>query len=428
MKLIVLSALCMALLFPCKGQAVRQQSFVTVNAQGQFMRQGKPYYYIGANFWYGAILASKGQGGDRKRLNRELDALQKAGVSNLRVLVGADGEDGVKTRVEPALQTAPGVYNDTILDGLDYLMKQLADRRMTAVLYLNNAWEWSGGYSVYLQWAGAGRAVVPAIDGWPAYMQYVQGFATSRKAQALFASHVRYILGRTNRYTRKKYTDDPAIFAWQISNEPRAFSDANKPAFAAWIKEVAALFKKLDANHLLSTGSEGSWGCENDMNLYRQIHADRNIDYLTIHIWPFNWNWVRRDDLGNQQEAFEKTGAYIQEHLAFAREIKKPLVIEEFGYPRDNFSFEPGSSAVARNSYYRYIFDQVAASRNGGDVLSGCNFWAWGGLAAPRHEYWQRGDDYTGDPAQEQQGLNSVFCKDTATMKLISSYAAKMNK
>lgn len=25
------------------------------------------------------------------------------------------------------------------------------------------------------------------------------------------------------------------------------------------------------------------------------------------------------------------------------------------------------------------------------------------------HEYWVPGDDYTGDPAQEQQGLNSVF-------------------
>lgn len=36
----------------------------------------------------------------------------------------------------------------------------------------------------------------------------------------------------------------------------------------------------------------------------------------------------------------------------------------------------------------------------------GANFWAWGGLAAPKHLYWQRGDDYTGDPAQEQQGLN----------------------
>ena len=51
--------------------------------------------------------------------------------------------------------------------------------------------------------------------------------------------------------------------------------------------------------------------------------------------------------------------------------------------------------------------------------LTGCNFWAWGGLAAPKHLYWQRGDDYTGDPAQEQQGLNSVFMSDSTTIAII---------
>ena len=29
------------------------------------------------------------------------------------------------------------------------------------------------------------------------------------------------------------------------------------------------------------------------------------------------------------------------------------------------------------------------------------------------------GDPYTGDPAQEQQGLNSVFAKDKSTLKVI---------
>lgn len=426
MKKILLSGL-LALLLPFAGQAKKTSPFVTVNEKGQFVRNGKPYYYIGANFWYGAILASKGQGGNRERLKKELDELKKLGISNLRVLVGADGENGVKSRVEPSLQTAPGVYNDTILDGLDYLMKQLAERKMTAVLYLNNAWEWSGGYSVYQQWAGMGKAAVPAIDGWPAYMSYVQGFVNSKKAQELFSNHVRYILGRTNRYTHKKYTEDAAIFSWQICNEPRAFSNENKPAFAAWLKSVAAEFKALDKNHLLSTGSEGSWGCENDMELYRQIHSDKNIDYLTIHIWPYNWNWAKKEMLGNTAEALKKTSDYIQEHQAFARETGKPLVIEEFGYPRDSFSFVPGSPASARNAYYKYIFQTVADSHSHQDVLAGCNFWAWGGLAVPKHEYWQRWDDYTGDPAQEQQGLNSVFSKDASTLALIRDYTRTLN-
>ena len=74
----------------CTGSSSSaDESFVKVNPDGQFIRNGKPYYFVGANFWYGPILGSKGQGGDRKRLHKELDYLKSIGVTNLRVLVGA---------------------------------------------------------------------------------------------------------------------------------------------------------------------------------------------------------------------------------------------------------------------------------------------------------------------------------------------------
>jgi mannan endo-1,4-beta-mannosidase len=38
------------------------------------------------------------------------------------------------------------------------------------------------------------------------------------------------------------------------------------------------------------------------------------------------------------------------------------------------------------------------------------------------------GDDYTGDPAQEAQGLNSVFSGDTSTLEVIKSQVARMSK
>ena len=47
------------------------QDFVRVE-DGQFMRHGKPYYYVGTNFWASTILASEGAGGNRERLCREL--------------------------------------------------------------------------------------------------------------------------------------------------------------------------------------------------------------------------------------------------------------------------------------------------------------------------------------------------------------------
>ena len=412
-----------------KSKQAEPSPFVKVNAEGQFVRKGRPYYFVGANFWYGPILASQGQGGDRARLHKELDFLQGIGVTNLRVLVGADGENGVPTRVQPSLQTAPGVYNDTILDGLDYFMAELGKRDMTAVLYLNNSWEWSGGYSVYLQWSGHGKAVVPAIDGWPAYMEYVKQYQQSDSAKALFANHVRYIVTRTNRYTGKKYTEDPALMAWQIGNEPRAFSEENKAPFARWMAEVAAQIKSLDANHMVASGSEGMWGCEGDMALFEQIHADPNIDYLNIHIWPYNWGWVKEDSLTEMLPlAKENTRKYIEDHLAVGSKYKKPVVLEEFGFPRDGFRFSKDTPTTARDAYYAYVFHLIRQERDKGGLFAGCNFWGWGGFAkqTPGHIYWEPGDDYTGDPAQEQQGLNSVFATDSTTVQIIKAENEKL--
>ena len=140
--------------------AACQQKFVKVE-NGHFVKDGKPYYYVGTNFWYGAILGSEGQGGNRERLCKELDLMKEMGIDNLRVLVGSDGERGVKTKVEPTLQVAPGEYNDTILAGLDYLLQEMGKRGMVAVLYLNNSWEWSGGYGFYLEHAGEGKQPRP---------------------------------------------------------------------------------------------------------------------------------------------------------------------------------------------------------------------------------------------------------------------------
>lgn len=407
---------------------VAQSSFVTV-ADGRFLRDGKPYYYVGTNFWYGAILGSEGQGGDRARLCKELDAMKRMGIDNLRILVGSDGSRGVATKVEPTLQIAPGVYNDTILAGLDYLLMEMQKRRMVAVLYLNNSWEWSGGYGFYLEHAGLGRQPRPDDVGYPAFMQAMAKYATCEKAHQLFYDYVRFIISRTNRYTGRKYVDDPAIMSWQIGNEPRAFSTDVLPDFEKWIGEAAALIRSLDSNHLVSIGSEGSWGCENDYGVWERISADPNVDYCNIHLWPYNWSWARADHLVDDlPKSCQNTKDYIDRHLAICDRICKPLVMEEFGYPRDGFQFSLGSSTKGRDGYYEFVFSLVADNASRGGRFAGCNFWGWGGYAVPRHEQWQVGDDYCGDPAQEAQGLNSVFIGDKSTLRVVRQQVKRMRK
>lgn len=400
-------------------KGIDKTQFVSVE-NGQFMLHGKPYRYVGANFWYGPILASPN--GDRERLAQELDLLKASGIDNLRVLAGGDGSKSIPSHIEPTLQKTPGEYDEALLEGLDYFLVELEKRDMRAVLYLNNAWEWSGGFGTYLEWAGEGEAPLPLRDGYPEYMQFASQFTTNDSAQQLFFNHIRNIVGRRNSITGKDYSETPAIMSWQIANEPRCFDPNKKEAFQKWVIEAGELIKSLDSNHLVSTGSEGSWGCENDIDLWASIHNNDAIDYANIHIWPYNWSWVSPDSLDRTlPTALANTDEYIAAHRAATA---KPIVLEEFGFPRDSMAIAIGTPTTVRDAYYTHIFDMITTD----GTLAGCNFWGWGGIAEPIHKAWQPGDPYTGDPAQEDQGLNSVFASDSSTIAIIRNAAALISQ
>ena len=417
------------LIYSCQVDQHDTLTFVTTH-EGKFYRGEEEYKFIGANFWFGAVLASEGQGGDRERLSKELDLMQEVGITNVRVLASGEGPDTVASHVVPVLQPEPGVYNDTILRGLDYLLAELEKREMTAVLFLNNSWEWSGGYGAYLEWAGCGP--VPEWSDWDVAQRYHCQFVQNDSAKAMAERHVRFMVTRVNTVTGKPYSESPAIMAWELANEPRAFArdSVTKACFANWIESQAKLIKSLDANHLVTTGSEGIVGCEEDADLFRQVHAFPEIDYICIHIWPYNWHWLgpasgplevglaqngEKSTITSLMNACQNTTEYLDACYEAVKDLNKPMVLEEFGYPRDGYRIELGSPTLGRDGYYAHIFKLL----NSSDKLQGCCFWAWGGYAEPQHVRWQRWDDYVGDPAQEEQGLNAVFSSDSTTLNLI---------
>jgi mannan endo-1,4-beta-mannosidase len=415
------------------AECKQKNKFVKVE-NGQFIRDGKPYYYIGANYWYGAILGSPGKEGNRKRLIEELDLMKANGIDNLRVLAGAEGPDGEPRRVSPALQLSPGVYNPDLLEGLDFLLAEMAKRKMVAILFLTNAWEWSGGFSQYVSWSENKPIPYPETNGhtWGEFMTFSGTFHQCANGKELFRKHIKYMLSRTNQTTGIAYTNDPTIMTWELANEPRAFSDANKVPFLNWVNETSAYIKSLDSNHLVTVGSEGKWGCEGDIDLFEMIHSSKNVDYMTVHIWPFNWSWLNPKDMqGTMSKAIENTGNYIDEHLKVAAKLRKPLVFEEFGLPRDGFVFTIGSPVTLRDQYYEFSFGRVLESVTQKGMMAGVNFWAFSGTGKPNpvreKNMWQSGDDYLGDPPQEAQGLNSVFGSDP-TMKIVKKYSQLINR
>lgn len=403
------------------------QPFITVRGAG-FIRDGKPYHFIGANFWYGLQLASGGPGGDRARLLRELDRLKDLGADNLRIMVASEGPDGEPWRVAPALQTAPGQYNEELWDALDFLLAEMAKRDMVAVACLSNFWPWSGGMAQYVAWAeGSAIPYPPPAEGgnWLNYMLYTARFYKNEQAGSAYLSFLEKLINRTNTYTGRAYKEDPTIMAWQLANEPRGMLSPRK--YRRWIREAARFIKELDPNHLLCVGSEGNTHVPTG-NHFRKDHRSPLIDYTTIHIWIQNWQWY--DPLAPEDtydRALQKAKNYIDKHLRVAEKMGKPLVLEEFGIARDDDSHSDTASVSWRDRYYGEVFETVYQLAKAGGPMAGCNFWAWGGEGRPRtpKAIWQPGDDLIGDPPHEYQGWYSVYDTDVSTLEVIRSYAHK---
>src|SRR5690349_11255761 len=112
-------------LFAAIAQAAAGQSgFVTVEGK-HFELDGRPYYFAGANLWYGMYLGSPGATGDRVRLGKELDQLASQGVRNLRVLAISEAS-ALRRAVTPAVLQGPGEVDETLWQGLDYLLEEMA--------------------------------------------------------------------------------------------------------------------------------------------------------------------------------------------------------------------------------------------------------------------------------------------------------------
>ena len=298
------------------------------------------------------------------------------------------------------------------------MLYEMSKRGMKAVIFFSNNWEWSGGFQQYLIWNGViDRKWLATKPDWDELRDITARFYSCDPCKSAYFKQVEFVLARVNRYNKRKYINDPTIMAWEIANEPRPMRPVANADYTRFIADAAALIKARDKRHLVTIGHEGWVGTESN-SLYKQIHEDPNIDYLTIHIWPKNWGWFRP---GKMEEDFaklsERTRAYLAIHIADAAMLDKPLVIEEFGLPRDGQSFAPAMPTTARDAYFRYVLSHIRSVPH----VAGANFWAFGGTARPKKEqiFWKAGDEYMGDPPMEEQGLNSVFDTDHSSWRII---------
>ena len=370
--------------------------------------------------------------GGRKRLMRELDQLQAIGITNLRVLAGS--EDPLAANGGPGYTGRPGQWNETFLQGIDFVLDEMSKRNMTGVFYLTNFWEWSGGMAVYVHWATGEPIPDPhlrdAANPGAAHMTYAARFYALPRAQELFRAHITQVLTRRNTINGRRYNDDPTVMAWQLSNEPRPGTDIpateeNLPAFYKWMDETARFIKERAPRQLVSTGSEGTMGCLGKSAAYLKVHQSPAVDYVTLHVWVKNWGWLKEPHLGPQyQEAVARALQHIEQHMALAEQLGKPLVMEEFGIDRDNESTDPDSPTEMRDDYYKIIFQRVFDSCKAGGALQATNFWLWSGEGNSKFHLRKKQVDTA--KSRESVDLNGVLNTDYTTLDIIRQHNAKL--
>lgn len=428
-----ISALLALLLVLSAGTAgAEARNFVRVQ-DGRFMIGERPYHFLGVNFWFGMNLGAEHTSADRERLVRELDHLQRLGVTNLRVMASSEGPHSEPWRVVPAVQPAPGRYDENLLRGLDFFLAEMGKRGMRGVLVLNNFFQWSGGMAQYVSWATGEAIPYPEQDGntWDDFQNYSARFYTLDTAHTLFEQFLHTLIHRRNHVTGVVYRDDPTIMSWQLSNEPRGF--AHSEAYVAWVDRAGAFIRRQAPNQLISLGGEGKLdrGTPGPATQFERVSRSPFLDYLTIHIWIENWGWYHP---ANPEATFNRsvgrTMSYLADHVAIARAVNKPIVLEEFGVSRDGRNYDPSAPVTYRDRYFEMLFEALyyLATEGERSVVMGGNVWSWSGEGRPVRpgSHWREGDTFTGDPPHEHQGWYSIYREDATTLELIRTYAERM--
>lgn len=193
---------------------------------------------------------------------------------------------------------------------------------------------------------------------------------------------------------------------------------ANEPQYpeSEWVTEVGKFIKSIDKNHMISTGVESRYDYQDFLN----SHESHYIDYCTVHIWAQNRGVYNMTDPSesNIARAIDWALGWVEKVDSWASRLKKPLILEEFGMPRDNFEsdevYSPEHPTTRKDRYFQEVLKLVVQSFQSKGAYAGFGFWAYGGESRP-------GDKIVGDPPHEPPGWYDVYDKDNSTAAVMKN-------
>ncbi|KAK3281273.1 hypothetical protein CYMTET_10927 [Cymbomonas tetramitiformis] len=283
-------------------------------------RDGCDFVFAGFNLWQAVELATNTPMGRRNpypgrfHLNNLLNEAVAAGFTVIRVW----GHTVVPGR---ELMSEPGVYNEEIFHGIDYILDEARKRGLKIEMIFADNWKDVGSVK-----------------------QFANNFSTStgdffsQEVVTLYKNHLRVVLNRVNSINGITYKNDPTIMAWNLANELRC-KDCDSSVMQSWIEDICSAVKTEGTKQMVSIGTEGFYGPDSPKRKYNPGEHNDNqwaskegqdfvtnsqtacIDFASIHVWPDNWNLVTA----------EFQTEFIMQHVEDAQLMNKPLILEEFG-------------------------------------------------------------------------------------------------
>ncbi|XP_020105315.1 mannan endo-1,4-beta-mannosidase 2-like [Ananas comosus] len=351
----------------------KKASFVGRNGT-RFYVEGRAFYVNGWNSYW--LMDQAVEEVTRPRVGAIFGAGAKMGLTVCRTWAFNDGYYN-------ALQVSPGHFDENVFKALDRVIVEAQKHGIRLLLSLANNLDAYGGKTQYVKWAWEEGIGTSASN---------DSFFFDPSIRGYFKTYLRTLLTRKNHLNGIEYKDDPAIFAWELMNEPRCMSDASGDTLQGWVEEMAAYVKSIDKNHLLTIGLEGFYGPSspsekqsvNPGKWFGTLGSDfiRNskvpdIDFASVHVYPDSW--LVNADLNEKINYISK---WVISHIEDGdKELKKPVLFTEFGLSNKNKDFDHSHRDVLYKSIYDIIYD--SAKKNG----AGAGALAWQFMAEDMEEY-----------------------------------------
>lgn len=187
------------------------------------------------------------------------------------------------------------------------------------------------------------RLILPLVDYWTTDLGGMQKYVAclqpgkdvtefyrNTAIRTAYNQWLTAILTRRNTLTGRLYSEEPAIMAWELTNEARCGIAGGRELLLDWANEISSFVKQRDSNHLLALGDEGFFYKQGSGHMYNGSYGvDWNallgidsMDFGSFHFYPQKWNYGL--DLSSARR-------WIQDHATAGAAANKPVMLEEYG-------------------------------------------------------------------------------------------------